>query len=799
MTSQISEKLIFKDQNVNMTCEPLKEYLVEKSINFPFINTACWRGYIGSWEIRNNKLYLISIDDFSDEGISLHNIFSDYTDEPYHFKQFSGEISFVEGERLEYFHGGFGGVYEYQTQLTFREGCLTSGYKTKYVHNPQYVNVEWGTPEYKKLKASQKNKFIAQHSKIVVNRLISPPRSEWNYLRQPLEEGERRFLEYLDKNLSEGWEIYIQPAFNGLCPDIIIMHPDKGICIFEVKNWDFNAIAYESYVANNGKLHLKGNSKIQGVFKVDKNPVDQLLLYRKEMRHLYCPQLDTNTGSSALYCGLVFPSASDSQLETTILPIFESRNRVIFSKNHPTAKYFIFSQDNFEKSFQENFPKGLTSPFNNSNMNPKIAEYLKYWLVEPDASKEQRTPLTLDKKQSEFAITRPKNGYRRLRGPAGSGKSLVVAKKAIHLLQQNKSVLICTFNITLTNYLADLAVREYRRARKDATWLNFHYLASRICISSGLEEDYNALFKNKQEEFIDNDELCDLLEEALNREEYIKYDAILVDEGQDYHPRWWNILRQLLVKDGEMLLVADTTQDIYGQGNLWTDQVMSNAGFLGPWASLENTYRLPSSFVPMVQDFARTYIPEANIILPQPVESNLYDDLFANDVSNTDNFIFRWVQIPKLKRDLSNFIMLLNDPIENFQEDMRNLGMSFSDQTYLLTKHEYGLALCKLLKTKKVSVIDVFSEDWKESRRKKQYFFKGSQSAKACTIHSYKGWESKALFLIIDRFETFSKDAEIIYTALTRLKGGGKCVIYIVCADSKIAEFGHKWNSYYNA
>lgn len=798
MTAQCSEKLIFKGRTVEMTCEPLKEYLAEKSINFPLINTACWRGYIGSWEIKDNKLYLISLDDFSDEGISLHHIFSDYTEAPYHFKQFSGEITFVEGENLEYIHGGFGGVYEYETHLSFKDGCLISGYKTKYVPNPHYVDAKWGTPEYEKLKANQKNKFIPQHFKIVVKRLISPPRCEWDSLRQPLELGERRFLEYLDENLGEGWEIYIQPAFNGLCPDIIIMHPNKGICIFEVKNWDFKVIHYESYVANNGKVHLKGNSKSQGTFKVEKNPVDQLLLYRKEMRHLYCPQLDTSTGGSVLFCGLVFPSASDDELETIVVPIFESRNRVLFSKEHSSAKYVIFSKDNFEKSFEENFPKGITSPFNNSNMNPKIAEYLRYWLIEPDAAKEQRTSLTLDKKQLEFATTRPNSGYRRLKGPAGSGKSLVVAKKATHLLQQKKSVLICTFNITLTNYLADLAVREYPRARKDATWLNFHYLASRICISGGLEEEYNALFQNKDEDFIDNDELCNLVEKALDRQDCQKYDAILVDEGQDYNPRWWNILRKLLHTDGEMLLVADTTQDIYGQGKLWTDQAMSNAGFVGAWASLENTYRLPSTFIPMVQDFAETYIPQANIILPQPAENTSQEDLFADDVTNAENFIFRWIQVPKFLNDFSNFSALLNDPIDSFQEDMRTLGLSFADQTYLVTKHEHGMALCKILKYKKISVTDVFSADWKESRRKKQYFFKGSQSAKACTIHSYKGWESRSLFLIIDRFDMNSKDAEIIYTALTRLKGGGKCVIYIVCADSKIAEFGKKWDGYYN-
>lgn len=48
MMAQFSEKLTFKGRTVEMTCEPLNEYLAEKSIDFPFINTACWRGYIGS-------------------------------------------------------------------------------------------------------------------------------------------------------------------------------------------------------------------------------------------------------------------------------------------------------------------------------------------------------------------------------------------------------------------------------------------------------------------------------------------------------------------------------------------------------------------------------------------------------------------------------------------------------------------------------------------------------------------------------------------------------------------------------
>ena len=34
----------------------------------------------------------------------------------------------------------------------------------------------------------------------------------------------------------------------------------------------------------------------------------------------------------------------------------------------------------------------------------------------------------------------------------------------------------------------------------------------------------------------------------------VKYDAILVDEGQDFHLEWWNVLKSTVKNEGEMLL-----------------------------------------------------------------------------------------------------------------------------------------------------------------------------------------------------------------------------------------------------
>lgn len=640
--------------------------------------------------------------------------------------------------------------------------------------------------------------IVQNLAKMPNSRTISPPECDWDNLRQPLEAGERKFIEYLDEMLCKDWEIYIQPALNGLCPDIIILNPNIGICIFEVKNWDFNKIKYQAYEEKNGKLHLQGTSKSQGTFKISRNPVDQLLLYRKEMRHIYCPQIDTKSGAKILFCGLVFPSATREQITDNIIPIFHSRGRNLLYDT-PYSKYFIFTKENFEQSLKNNFPQKISSDRTNLDMNEKIAEFLRFWLVEPDASIEQRLPLELDKKQLEIATTRTSSGYRRLKGPAGSGKSLIVAKKASLLTQEGKRVLVVTFNITLINYLTDLAVRDYSKARQEVTWLNFHFLASRICIEAGFENEYNNLFINcKDENFINNDQLCNLVEKALDISDFEKFDAILVDEGQDYNPRWWSILRKILHEDGEMLLVADTTQDIYGNGLLWTEQAMKESGFSGNWATLDSTYRLPISIIPMIQDFAQKFIPKANIILPLPPEDSTQGDIFSEDRSDGGNFIFRWIQVSSLSKQI-NFHNNLKDNINDFQNDVRSLGMSFSDQTFLITTHESGEWLTNLLRKGGNSVSDIFSTDWKEQRRKKQYFFKGSQSIKACTIHSYKGWETKALFIIVNRLNLEYKDAEILYTALTRIKGGSKCAIYIVCSDYKLNEFGEYWNNYFNS
>jgi hypothetical protein len=266
-------------------------------------------------------------------------------------------------------------------------------------------------------------------------------------------------------------------------------------------------------------------------------------------------------------------------------------------------------------------------------MNDDLAKDLRNWLIEPDFAATQRQPLELDPTQRAFVNSRTKSGYRRIKGPAGSGKSLILGARAAELLGEGKEVLVVTFNITLLHYLMDIAVRwpqSNGRTRKDITWLNFHFWCKRICLENDCEEEYKRLWADKENvNAILSVDLPNLVASILENPHRIAsmYDAVLVDEGQDYMPAWWNVLRKVCKKDGEMLLVADATQDIYGTAPSWTDEAMIGAGFPGGrWAELKISYRLPPLALEYCRKFAEQFLPKENVDLPvsEQGELNLY-------------------------------------------------------------------------------------------------------------------------------------------------------------------------------
>ena len=127
MTAQFSENLIYEGKQVSMCNEPLGLYfeLVGIEPKFAGINTALWRGYIGTWEIINDRLYLIDLEGKleDDAEVTLETFFPGFPDRVFaHW--YSRTIRVPQGKMLEYIHMGYGSIYERDLLIKIENGVV---------------------------------------------------------------------------------------------------------------------------------------------------------------------------------------------------------------------------------------------------------------------------------------------------------------------------------------------------------------------------------------------------------------------------------------------------------------------------------------------------------------------------------------------------------------------------------------------------------------------------------------------------------------------------------------------------
>lgn len=127
MTAQFAETLILEGQAAAMCSQPLGSYFEFGGIepDFTETNTALWRGYIGTWEILDGRLYLISLRGTlrNGEPASLGAIFPDYPERVFaHW--YSGILRIPQGELLEYVHAGYGSIYESDLLIDVEKGVV---------------------------------------------------------------------------------------------------------------------------------------------------------------------------------------------------------------------------------------------------------------------------------------------------------------------------------------------------------------------------------------------------------------------------------------------------------------------------------------------------------------------------------------------------------------------------------------------------------------------------------------------------------------------------------------------------
>lgn len=129
MTAQAHELLIIEGKQTSMAyCPsipdnhphiqclgyPLDDIPRQENVPRVVFSTACWRRYIGTWELKDGKFYLRDI----------KGIYKLTSDEPIFADWVTAVLRIPDGDVLHYVHMGFGSVYEFENHIKIEEGIV---------------------------------------------------------------------------------------------------------------------------------------------------------------------------------------------------------------------------------------------------------------------------------------------------------------------------------------------------------------------------------------------------------------------------------------------------------------------------------------------------------------------------------------------------------------------------------------------------------------------------------------------------------------------------------------------------
>lgn len=141
------------------------------------------------------------------------------------------------------------------------------------------------------------------------------------------------------------------------------------------------------------------------------------------------------------------------------------------------------------------------------------------------------------------------SGHSLVRGVAGSGKSLVLRSRIEKIINEFDDILILSYNRFMNGWLKS-KLKGYIN-HKNIECLTFHSWAYR-----NLGYDY------KWDE--DDESRKEVITLAQNSK--IKYQAILIDEAQDFYDEWFQAVLEVLDNDtNSLFFVYDNTQSVYGK------------------------------------------------------------------------------------------------------------------------------------------------------------------------------------------------------------------------------------------
>jgi hypothetical protein len=329
--------------------------------------------------------------------------------------------------------------------------------------------------------------------------------------------------------------------------DFIVGHPAYGLLIIEVKG---------------GGIRCDARSQRWTSISADGEEHDIKNPYEQARRNFYALQEELH--ASKLAKRFPFPGGyavwfPDLELDSASLGLSAAYRQITLD-----ATTLRSPETEIRRIFRECLVRTKEQPPTEAGITAMVRHLMPSWKIpvrlRTALADEEDTLVEATRSQHKVLSMLGRRKRALICGSAGSGKTFLALEKARRLSEEGREVLIVCFNIRLAEWLRGVTSKW-----RGIDVFHYHALCMHLCLLAGMAKpqpdpygDTDAFFRY---------ELPDAMLHALESVSQ-RYDAILVDEAQDFDPVWWIGIEQLLRDPAESLfyLFYDDNQLIYGSG-----------------------------------------------------------------------------------------------------------------------------------------------------------------------------------------------------------------------------------------
>lgn len=553
------------------------------------------------------------------------------------------------------------------------------------------------------------------------------------------------------KQLPDDCIVYYEPIISDRYPDFVVIMPSVGVLIVEVKGW------------RNGEIRgYDGNCVSIGpaVAPMDHDhPSRQARRYMLDLmdtarRHRAAGCLLNQGGEhkgafSFPFCHfVVLTQIADALDRSRWRDVFPDHRTVYASQLHDLA---ALSPEGLLAAIKQRcVPWWDFVPLDVQQIDVLRTVIHPEATIAPHDDELDRMYLAALDIQQEGWARRLGDGHRILRGVAGSGKTLILVARARLLSRAGKRVLLLCFNRNLAQWLAGRLQDATVEVR------TFHGWGSKLGVRLPQEDR----FLESQAELGEM-----LLGRLLDLPKEDRFDAVLVDEGQDFHPTWFKCAKEALREPeiGDLVIAIDAAQSIYGLRN-WTWQALgikAQSRTITKKYDLHRNYRNTREILEVAAPFAALNCGSFTEAQPEGDEDNA-DFRVRIDPSLTvrNGPIPTLVEYPSIEDEIVGVVAVIRDMLTSGRYSANEIAI-----LYPRLPNDRKAALTKL-----VNGIKPFAANYVLGRPSHD-----GEPAKGCirigNIYQFKGLQAPSVLImwadLLPR-KNVAEDCALMYVGLTR-------------------------------